>query len=179
MILKTIHGGKEPKKGQVGLDLFANEDIIIRAGETKEVRLGVCVDHKKLRNIILDYYGIPATNSNVEDFIKSHHLELYPQDNIKAKGLVCSPSIISLKYAGEISIVIHNPVMLDDCDFSSQNVCLNLAARITDASVDEYRRAVDELMKKHEGHFVKEIKKCDRIAQILLKDHKSYLFWEE
>jgi len=151
MILKTIHGGKKPTQGQLGLDLYANEDITIRAGETKEVRLGVCVDHKKLRNIILDYYGIPVTNGNIEDFMNSHHLELYPQDNVKAKGLTGSRSIINLKCTNELRIIVHYHLGL-----------LEFYQGYTDQSKEPFI-----------------IRRGDRIAQILLKDHKSYLFWEE
>jgi len=153
MILKTIHGGRKPARGQVGLDLFANEDVIIRAGETKEVRLGVCVDHKKLRNIILDYYGIPATNGNVESFIKSHHLELHLIGTLTFEGLLCNPTIINLKYAGEISIVIHNP----------------FNGKYDKAYWKDVWEDIPQTFKIEEG---------DRIAQILLKEHTSYLFWE-
>jgi hypothetical protein len=51
-MLKTINGGKMPTKGSkysACVDLYANEDVCIGAGETKIVGLGVCIDIDSIR----------------------------------------------------------------------------------------------------------------------------------
>ena len=150
-MLKVLCDGCTPTKGSkysAGIDLYASEDVVIMAGETAVVGLGVCID---LENFLT--YGIARVNvnndgsisndnsDNAEEFMSSHYLELHPRSSLRAKGLIAGVGVIDLDFAGdenEIKIIIHNPIM--------QGVS---------------------------NTFV--INKGDKIAQILLKEHKGYL----
>jgi len=191
-MLKVLTKGCEPTRGSkysAAVDLYASEDCIIAAGETKIIGLGVAIDEEKIECIIEGFpkkeweFELSAKDyersiRDLEHFKNTHYLQVMLRSSLGKKGLILpnGVGVIDLDYKDEIKMIIHNPVTLDNCDFSSQNVCLNLSARITEASVGEYRRAVDESMKKHEGHFCKEIKKGDKIAQITLIEHKVHLF---
>jgi len=150
-MLKVLVDGCEPTKGSkysACIDLRASEDVVISAGETKLVGLGVCIDPNFF---IYDICGVKVdTNGEVinkgdnkqyEDFMKSHQLNLYPRSSLRIKGLIANTGIIDLDYNDEIKIIIHNPYKDADMYYTSHT-----------------------------------IKKGDRIAQIQLVEHKSYLF---
>ena len=152
-MLKVLVDGCEPTKGSkysACIDLRASEDVVISAGETKLVGLGVCIDFeefwKRQCNINLFYKSKYQQDGCKESFLQSHQLNLYPRSSLRAKGLVANTGIIDLDYKDEIKIIIHNP-------YDRDNMCI--------ADVDET---------------VYTIKKGDRIAQIQLVEHKSYLF---
>jgi len=163
-MFKVINGGKMPTKGSkysAAVDLYASEDVVIGAGDTAVVGLGVCIDNdfiSKYIEILQDekYNEIECySDGNWIDFFKlSHYLELHPRSSLRAKGLISNTGIIDLDYKDEIKIIIHNSVkVLDSIQYENY-------ISIKKVSVD--------------NDFV--IKKGDKIAQILLKEHKSYLF---
>ena len=46
-MFKTINAGQLPQRAtkySAGFDVFANEDMVINAGETKAIRLGIRLD---------------------------------------------------------------------------------------------------------------------------------------
>ena len=50
-MLKTITKGCEPTKGSMysaAVDLYAAEDVVVGAGESAKVPLGVCIDESEL-----------------------------------------------------------------------------------------------------------------------------------
>ncbi len=173
-MLKVLTKGCKPTKGSkysAGIDLYASEDVIIGTGETKLVGLGVCIDlekllyrvpkivdmrrwHKKRFDAGITDVSEDESISHLEnEFLSSHYLELQLQDNITSKGLMSNTCIIKLDYEDEIKIIIHNP--------------LNGIANFDNTN----RGAMNQ------RYFT--IKKGDKIAQILLKKHKSYLFGVE
>ena len=163
-MLKTIVKGCEPKlatKYSAAVDLFASEDVVVGAGETKVVGLGVCIDLENLRKILGkevtefiedtmqddDEFAKQTTYtylscSKTNKFLESHYLELHPRSSLRAKGLISNTGIIDLDYKDEIKIMIHNPY-------------------------------TESIYKVNDRKF--RIKKGDKIAQILLKEHKTYL----
>ncbi len=154
-MLKTINGGKQPTKGSkysAGIDLYANEDVVIGAGETKMVGLGVKIDlnYKKyyIQNCLEKQYSI-YDRADEEYFFnffkKTHYLELHPRSSLRAKGLIAGVGIIDMDFKDEIKIILSN------FSFSEKGV-------------------FDII----DNDFI--IKKGDKIAQILLKEHKGYLF---
>ena len=51
-MLKTLLGGKEPTKGSkysAAIDLYAQDDFIMQVGETRIIPLGVCIDLANIR----------------------------------------------------------------------------------------------------------------------------------
>ena len=137
-----INSGKQPTKRSpysAGIDLYANEDVTIGAGQTVTVPLGVYIDFE---NFWSDYAGANLSeksktqlDSFKKHFLKRHYLELHLIDPLIEKGLISAIRIIDIDFKAEIKITIHN---------------------LTSAS-----------------YF---IKKGDKIAQILLKEHRSFLF---
>lgn len=112
----------KPTKGSKyssAVDLYAAEDCIIFAGETKIVGLGVSIDLDKAKF-----------------FQHNHYLQLEPRSSLRAKGILAGTGIIDLDYPDEIKLIIHGSESL-------------------------------------QGRF--NINKGDKIAQILLKEHKTFL----
>ena len=83
------------------------------------------------------------------DFLKSHYLQLNPRSSLRAKGLISNTGIIDMDYTQEIKIIIHNPITANNFDDVSGTL-------------------------EYDTDYI--IKKGDKIAQITLIEHKSYLF---
>ena len=161
-MLKVLYEGCEPTKGSkhsAGIDLYASEDIVIGAGETAIVGLGVCIDLAKLKLKIKGREGKHFEDR--EKFISSHYLELHPRSSLRAKGLMSGVGIIDLDYENEIKIVIHNQIKKVSSDFS-----------LIGAICDKENSFVY-------GSYAYTINKGDKIAQILLKKHEGYLIGVE
>lgn len=161
-MLKTINGGKLPTRGtkySACVDLYANEDVIIGAGETKVFGLGVAID--------LDYLYMNFNKGQIipqsidwrekawERFQLSHYLQLALRSSLGKKGLILpnGVGIIDLDYPDEIKMIVHNPI--------------NYSTHTINHDISSY--GANDTKKYH-------IKKGDKIAQITLLEHKSYLF---
>ena len=168
-MLKVLTKGCEPTRGSkfsAGIDLYASEDVVIGAGETAIVGLGVCIDNDFIVSNIedlqdeeyntIEYYS----DGNWVDFFKmSHYLELHPRSSLRAKGLISGVGVIDLDYEQEIKIIIHNPIRTESI--------------VNTMRVHQYKEELDDF------NFDYKINKGDKIAQILLKEHKGYLFGVE
>ena len=158
-MFKVLTKGCEPTKGSkhsAAVDLFASEDAVVGAGETKLIGLGVCIDldYHKLGFIFQNSrepYNEELNENKLYEFLNSHYLELHPRSSLRAKGLISNTGIIDLDYENEIKIIIHNPIKME----------------FNQGIPDRY------IFRPFE------IKKGDKIAQILLKEHKSYLLGVE
>ena len=163
-MIKTINDGKEPTKGSkysAAIDLYANTDVVIGAGETVIVPLGVCID----KNEFLKCMGRDTRSyiKYVDEFMKSHYLQLEPRSSLRAKGLQAGTGIIDLDYEDEIKIILHNPITLQSVmNMVKEFLVTHVPSRIAISKDVPLRRKLT-------------IKKGDRIAQILLKEHKGYL----
>ena len=160
-MFKIVPGGELPTKGSKNsacIDLRAREDIVIAAGETKLVPLGIMIDKRKFSSMYCkDNNASSYLRSSVEDWVKSHYLQLMPRSSLSLKtGLIIANGvgIIDMDYEGEIGIVLHNPI------------------KVTEISVD-YKTSKVKSVGISE---VQTIKKGDRIAQITLLEHKANLF---
>ena len=186
-MFKLVNGGQIPTKGtkySACVDLYANADVVIGAGETKIVPLGVKIDLEKLKAIsdrdMENTFGMPIDRiiSSVdgdedevyfENFMCSHKLDLHIRSSLSAKkGLIIANGTgqIDLDYPDEIGIILHNPYFYklkaiekahEDC-------------HTDDGGNFDFREKVDSIL------YGIEIKKGDRIAQITLVEHKLYLF---
>lgn len=226
-MLKTINGGIQPTKAtkySAGIDLYANEDVVIGAGETVMIGVGVTIDVDYIKEIFienscegaveyakrfynddykkwfdslkigvddrfefelykgmplpteedikgfgfdfkydeeyLDYYGLLFNGIGMEEFLERHYLELHPRSSLRAKGLMSNTGIIDLDYKDEIKIIIHNPMKRIELLDNS----ITSAFRFRNCELGGFKN----------DNF--KIKKGDKIAQILLKEHKGYLF---
>lgn len=154
-MFKTVNDGIMPTRGSkysACVDLYANEDVVIGAGETGIVPLGVVIDQEELANnlkIVSNTYKkvMRGCNRNLTQvkidqlnaFMKRHYILLEPRSSLRAKGLIVGSGIIDMDYPDELKLIVHFP-------FNGKGA----------------------------SHY--EIKKGDRIAQATLLEHKSYLF---
>ena len=165
-MFKVLTEGCNPSKGSkysAAIDLYASEDITIGAGETGIVGLGVCIDeellyecsNKRQRDSSQWQYD------NFDDFMESHYIQLEPRSSLRAKGLIVGTGIIDLDYEDELKLIVHNPVKHTFIMRLINEVTNKLGLSCINSMYDK-------------GSYA--IKKGDKIAQVLLKEHKSYLF---
>lgn len=163
-MLKVLDEICKPTKGSrysAAIDLYSAEDVVIGAGETVKIPLGVCIDSDffiyEIGNINVACNGEiksdEDSSNKIDTFIKSHYLQLEPRSSLRAKGLIAGTGIIDLDYKDEIMIILHNPVYKVDTYYQGGSIDLGCFNGGT--------------------HF--KIEKGDKIAQILLKEHKTYL----
>lgn len=157
-MFKVLDEVCKPTKGSkysAAVDLYAREDIVIGAGETVKVPLGVSIDSDKLEDLAMSETNIyfNYTTQEIEDikyqFLESHYLQLEPRSSLRVKGLIAGTGIIDLDYKDEICIVFHNLLT--------------------------FKAIVKWIFSFGRSKSVFKISKGDKIAQILLKEHKTYL----
>jgi len=104
MLKETVEWCKPTRatKYSAMIDLYAKEDVVIGAGETKIVNLGVTIDKGNLKSYLEDY-------DDVQDFMLSHFLALHPRSSLRAKGLIVGVGIVDLDYPDELGLIVHNP----------------------------------------------------------------------
>ena len=161
-MFEILDGVCTPKRGtkySAYVDLFAREDVIIGAGETKIVKLGVKLD---LDLIDRELLGINSCKNDIvclqiwERFLRSHYLEVALRSSLAVKGLIISNGSgkVDLDYPDEIGLIVHNPINLNFiCDYLANN---------------DYRKY---------SNF--KIKKGDKVAQCTIVPHKGYIMGYE
>ena len=121
-MFKILEDYCTPKRGtkySAYVDLFAREDITIGAGETKIVKLGVKIDTDfflyEIGKVNVTAGGIIESDDDcskaINDFLKSHYLEIALRSSLGVKGLIIANGIgiIDLDYPDEIGLIVHNP----------------------------------------------------------------------
>ena len=166
-MFKSIEGGILPTRGSkysAFVDVYANEDVVIGAGETKLIKLGIAICEPTmhdiwLSNIALDY--------NL--WKQSHYLQLAFRSSNAKKGLIMPTGfgVIDLDYEGEIMLPVHNAVK-DKIDVILHKGYNNIESPLF---------VKDRLTLEFNSDFI--VKKGDKIGQITLVEHKSYLFGVE
>lgn len=145
-MFKTIPGGRLPERAtrySAGFDVFANEDVVIGAGETKIVGLGIVIDF----DLIAQNIAFERMN-NLEDWMSCHYLELHPRSSLRAKGLGGGVGIIDMDYRDEIKIVITNLVKNTHLYELQRRFPLNTG---TDFVINRGDKIGQILLKRHEG----------------------------
>ena len=176
-MFKVLSDGCTPTRAtkySACIDLYSSEDVVIGAGETAKVRLGVCIDIENLLEKIpsvLDMkkwykrcFDADATKVTIDDsvkhlkeeFLKSHYLQLEPRSSLRAKGLIAGTGIIDLDfvYPNEICIILHNPMTCINSENKATCICSPNATGF-------------------------KINKGEKIAQIMLCEHKTFLLGYE
>lgn len=167
-ILDEVCTPKRATKYSAYVDLFAREDCVIGAGETKIVKLGVKIDLEKLENQLIFNVclrdvkaGFPPLSKKAkkeifEEFLNQNYLEVALRSSLAVKGLIIANGIgvIDLDYPDEIGLIVHNP--------------------------QDFRWFKDDLENidiiENDAFF---INKGDKVAQCTLKGHKGYLMGYE
>ena len=122
-MLKVIEGGFEPvrsTKYSAYVDLFSAEDVIIRASETKVIKLGVKLDLNKLYRSWYFYTEQNNISGSWDMFLRSHYLEVALRSSLAVKGLIIANGTgkVDLDYPNEIGLIVHNPIDLNFiCDY--------------------------------------------------------------
>jgi len=174
-MFREINGGNLPTRGSkysACVDLYANADITIGAGETVLIPLGVCIDKDEIfkkfyqthRTFDEAINEIANNNSKQQPHelrqsfsmtLKSHYLQLMLRSSLSKELIIANGvGVIDLDYKDEIMIRVHKPLRI--CSYGVNETGNN------HFEVD-YK---DDLF----------IKKGQRVAQITLLEHKSYLF---
>ena len=151
-MLKSNYFGCMPTKGSkhsAAIDLNAREDAFIGAGETVKVPLGVFIDENYFLMMIENKIDGLTREQQKEQFMKSHYFELEPRSKMRLKGITAGTGVIDLDYKDEICIVFHNLLT--------------------------FKAIVKWIFSFGRNKSVFKISKGEKIAQILLKEHKTYL----
>ena len=160
-ILDDVCTPKRGTKYSAYVDLFSREDVVIGAGETKIVKLGVKLDLEQLSYSYFNKCSKQTINelkdrysSEFQKFLKSHYLEVTLRSSLGVKGLIIANGIgiIDLDYPDEIGLIVYKPI--------NSQVASDLAIGL-------------RLLRKFE------IKKGEKVAQCTLKEHKGYLMGYE
>lgn len=164
-MFKIVHGGKLPTRGtkhSACVDLYANEDVVIGAGETVLVPLGVCLNiqewfEERPTKIPLPFGGNNGMQDNLNKWKASHYLQLILHSSL-SKELIISNGVgvVDMDCKDEIMIRLHNPLTLEKCLRYIQSYFTRTTLK-------------GEVLNRV-------IKKGDGVAQIMLCEHKSYLF---
>jgi len=148
------------------IDVKSRVDITIGAGETVLVPLGIKIDNRELERIALTYdreltTDVIVSNKSIDDkiisdFKKTHYLQLMLRSSLGKKGLILpnGVGVIDLDYQDELMMIIHNPIRYKNAKIGDKGEFILFNSYM-----------VNEV-----------IKKGDRIGQITLLEHKSYLF---
>ena len=144
-------------------DVFANEDAVIGAGETKLIGLGIALDDDfvtyEIAGVNVDAGGRVTDGDSVKanEFLKSHYFALHIRSSLRVKGLTSlGTGIIDMDfvYSNEIKMVVHNPLRWGE-------VPVNGDPAICTKGV------------QHNASYV--IKKDDKIGQLILCRHEGWL----
>lgn len=155
-MFKVLKNGKQPTRGtkhSACVDLYASEDITIGAGETKLVGLGVAIDLAELSTMFDEDRNMLNDDSMFDKFLNSHYLQLMLRSSLSKELIIANGvGVIDLDYKDEIKIRVHNP-----------------KGKVTMESdgIGNYKPYIDNPVR---------IRKGDKISQITLIEHKSYLF---
>lgn len=156
---------KKATKFSAAVDLFAAEDVVIKAGETAKVRLGVCIDID-FNEIFTEWnnYTFIMQEDKKEEFLQSHYLQVSPRSSLGLKGLIIPNGIgiIDLDYKGEICLILHDPITGITKHPMSNQKDLDAFTCLNSSNAYSYK-----------------INKGEKIAQIMLCEHKSYLMGYE
>jgi len=117
-MFKVLEGATAPTRAtkySAMIDLYANADVVIGAGETAIVPLGIIIDLEDLFDITIPSMNVPIEWIKQErnQFLASHYLELHPRSSLRAKGLIIGVGVIDLDYKDEIGLIVHNPLTID------------------------------------------------------------------
>lgn len=156
-MFKQENGGIMPSretKYSVGFDVYANETVAIGAGETKLVALGISLDIEEIKKAV-EVHGL-----NFEWFMTQHYFDLCLRSSLALKNGLIIPNgagKIDLDYKDEIKMIIHNPVTVKQIVENGCNYTV----------IEEYDDCEYE------------IKKCDKIGQLILCRHEGWLIDEK
>lgn len=167
-VLDPICEPKRATKYSAAVDLFAREDVIIGAGETKIVPLGVKIDldtfmFEDFNQLPLEF-ALDVQINSIQKFLSSHYIAIFIRSSLALKGLIIpnGQRVIDLDYPDEIGLILHYPINYNQVEFVG----------CQEANYDGGDRQIPD-------DYLLKISKGDKIAQAMLMEHKSYLMGYE
>lgn len=190
-MFEILEGGTQPKIKTVyssSADLYAREDVIIQAGETKIIPLGVKIDLSQIKEIveaqfeqesIFDEDGTDCIKQGVfANFMMKHFFELKLRSSL-AKKLIIPNGVgeIDIDYPEEIGLMVHFPVSLEAVELLSQLNALKMIGHNDGNSPEQIEKAgkIFAEASPHKDKIVYKIKAGERVAQIKLMEHKNFM----
>lgn len=176
-MFRLVEGGEllpqRATQHSAGFDVFANEDVVISAGKTVIIGLGIALDlsgftpngctkcggsDEVYQDSFVGHYcdecGMQLDDEEaVEFFMSRYYLELHPRSSLRATGIGGGVGIIDMDYRDEIKMVLSNP--------------------ITDMAISYTHQEHDLIGVTYDGGY--QIKRGDKIGQLILKRHEGYL----
>jgi dUTPase len=216
-------------KYSAAIDLRSREDVVIGAGETALVPLGIKIDFESIKKEyisdeygkydiamksypkqfqewvsgledkndyfefelydgkvvdfnsipneeyqqeLVEYYKVEYFGSRLKDFIRKHYLQLMLRSGLGKKGLILpnGVGIIDLDCQDEIMMIVHNPVKIKTC-FNIADFSHKIRERFVSSEHYEVQLLNEQI---RENNYT--INKGDRVGQIMLLEHKSFMF---
>lgn len=164
-MFKVLNGATAPTRAtkySAMVDLYANADVVMGAGDTEIIPLGVKIDPDffvyEIAKVQVSAGGKVSIGDgaiSVNEFMKSHYIELHPRSSLRAKRLIIGVGVIDLDYPDELGIIVHNPIAME--------------------SVMNFLRAERGQKELSTFDFSYTINKGDKIAQCTLVEHKGYI----
>jgi dUTP pyrophosphatase len=160
-MFKKINDGTLPTRAtkfNACVDLYANEDVMIAAGETVLVPLGVAIDQEFLKVKFTEGVAEEDMQEAMQEydfFMSGHYLQLLLRSSLSKELIIANGvGVIDMDYPDEIMIRLHNPITTEELETAQTDMFITVVNPVND--------------------YV--IKKGDRIAQVTLIAHRSYLF---
>ena len=140
-MFKVLDGATAPTRAtkySAMVDLYANADVVIGAGETKIIPLGVKIDIEYIKSIFTtqNYY---VHSDTLNEFLSTHFLELHPRSSLRAKGLIIGVGVIDLDYPDEIGLIVHNPIANDIKHNSNGDYTINKGDKVAQCTLMEHK----------------------------------------
>ena len=145
-MFKQINGGKLPQRANKysgSFDVYANEDVVIGAGETKLIGLGIAIDNSLIQGDVLIMDKTSAL------LLNCHYLELHIDDRLVEKGLIAPPKIVNLDCVDEIKMAVHNPYQNKKTYWKDVWETIN-----TDYTIKKGDKIGQIILKRHEGYLL-------------------------
>lgn len=147
-MFKVLDGATAPTRAtkySAMVDLFANADVVIGAGETKIVPLGVKISEDVLQKLLVN-----SGREFMDDYFKkSHYLELHPRSSLRAKGLIIGVGVIDLDYPDEIGLIVNNPFTNKKTHWKDEWKLIN-----TDFKINKGDKVAQCTLKEHKGYLL-------------------------
>lgn len=134
------------------IDLYASENMRITSGDTRIVGLGIKIDQEYLRELFTTQM-FDFNENAYNEFMGTHYLQLEPRSSMRARGLQFGTGIIDMDYPDELKLIITNPYRIGNTVFTGP------------MGTGPLHRGGNDLI----------IEEGERIAQLMLCEHKTYL----
>lgn len=120
-----------------GYDVYSNAEVEIKAGQTRLIPLGICIDDGLLEEVAIVAEGVTpfdkgqAIKRAVDNFKKKYYIGLHLRSGLGKRGLIIPNGIgiVDMDYRDEIMMLIHNP-LTDSAGYENKTVTIEKGDRV-------------------------------------------------